>query len=81
MINPDAGNMGTNVGYFYFGLTVVLLCLVALFVPETARLKLEQIDDHFASGVPAWKTSMGSNKRIAAENILDVAASTTKQQE
>ena len=66
--------MGTNVGYFYFGLTIMLLALAIIFVPETARLKLEQIDDYFESGVPAWKTSIGRNKKIAERNILEVSA-------
>ena len=72
MINPAYGNMGTNVGYFYFGLTIVLLILAVVFVPETARLKLEQIDDYFESGIPAWKTSLGKNKEISDRNILEV---------
>ena len=72
MINPAYGNMGTNVGYFYSGLTLVILILAFVFVPETARLKLEQIDDYFQSGVPAWKTSLGRNKRIAEKNVLEV---------
>ena len=74
MINPSYGNMGTNVGYFYFGLTIMLLALTIIFVPETARLKLEQIDDYFESRIPAWKTSIGRNKRIAESNILEVNA-------
>ena len=74
MINPAYGNMGTNVGYFYFGLTVILIAVTVLFVPETARLKLEQIDDYFESGLPAWKTSLGKNKRISDRNILEVSA-------
>ena len=73
MINPEYGNMGTNVGYFYFGLLFVILIIAILFVPETARLKLEQVDDYFASGVPAWKTSLRRNKEIAAQNILEVS--------
>ena len=73
MINPGYGNMGTNVGYFYFGLLVVLLITTIVFVPETARLKLEQIDDYFESGVPAWKTSVKKNEQIAQRNILEVS--------
>ena len=64
--------MGTNVGYFYFGLTIVLLMLTLIFVPETARLKLEQIDDYFQSGVPAWKTTIGRTKKNAERNILEI---------
>lgn len=74
MISPTYGNMGTNVGYFYFGIIVIVLIITLFFVPETARLKLEQIDDYFESGRPAWKTSTTRNKKIAAENLLVVIA-------
>ncbi len=74
MISKQYGNMGTDVGYFYFGLTVVSLVVVFFYVPETARLKLEQIDDHFESGRPAWKTSIGRNKAIAKNNVLEVSS-------
>ncbi len=66
--------MGTNVGYFYFVLTLALVILTIIFVPERARLKLEHIDDYFESKVPAWKASIGRNKEIAEENILGVHA-------
>jgi SP family sugar:H+ symporter-like MFS transporter len=71
MINPGYGNMGTNVGYFYFGLTIVVLALVFAFVPETARLSLEQIDNYFESGRPAWRTSIGRNKAIANGTVVE----------
>jgi Sugar (and other) transporter. len=71
MLNVRYGNMGVNVGYFYFGLTVAVLILVFLFVPETARLTLEQIDDFFLSGRNAWKTSTKKNIAIAQGNLLD----------
>lgn len=66
MLNVSYGNMGTNVGYFYFGITVVILALTFAFVPETGRLSLEQIDDHFLGGRPAWRTSLRRNKNIIA---------------
>ncbi len=80
MLNKDYGNMGTNVGYFYFGTTVATLILVVIFFPETARLKLEQIDDYFESGLPAWKTSLGRNKKLAMENILENATGLASEQ-
>lgn len=73
MISPEYGNMGTNVGYLYFRLLVVILAITIVFVPETGRLKLEQVDDYFSSGVPAWKTSLTRNKKIAEQNILEVS--------
>lgn len=82
MISPDYGNMGTNVGYFYFGLTLIILVVVIIFVPETARLKLEQIDDYFETKTPAWKTSTKQNKAVARANVLNhVDRSITAQQD
>lgn len=65
MLNEDYGNMGTNVGYFYFGVTAVIFVLTFLFLPETGRLSLEQIDEFFYTGGAAWKTSLKANKRTA----------------
>ena len=50
MLNVHYGNMGTNVGYFYFGLEFLSLIPLFLIVPETARLTLEQADEYFMSG-------------------------------
>ena len=69
MLNVKYGNMGTNVGYFYFGLETISLVILFLIVPENARLTLEQIDEYFRSGRPAWKTSLARNKRIARGEI------------
>ncbi|KAJ5241406.1 uncharacterized protein N7469_002997 [Penicillium citrinum] len=69
MLDPDHGNMGPNVGYFYAAVTVVIACLVFVLVPETAALTLEQIDGVFNSGVRPWKTSMAENKAIARARI------------
>jgi SP family sugar:H+ symporter-like MFS transporter len=73
MLSASYGNMGTNVGYFYFGVTTAMLILTWLFVPETARLTLEQLDDYFASGRPAWRTSLARNKKIARMEESDRA--------
>ncbi|KAJ5183827.1 hypothetical protein N7492_001443 [Penicillium capsulatum] len=77
MLNPDYGNMGSNVGYFYFGVTVGILILTFLFVPETTRLTLEQIDDFFLSGKKAWKTSTTKNTAIARRGLLSVETTQT----
>lgn len=71
MLNPEYGNMKSNVGYFYFGVTVGVLILTFLFVPETTRLTLEQIDDLFSSGKKAWRTSTAKNTAIARRGVLD----------
>ncbi|RVX68269.1 hypothetical protein B0A52_07272 [Exophiala mesophila] len=67
MIGSQYGNMGLNVGYFFCGLSVILFTGCFFFLPETARLSLEQIDDQYNSQMPAWKTSLKKNRKIAAE--------------
>jgi sugar porter (SP) family MFS transporter len=69
MLNPAYGNMGANVGYFYFGVTVAFVILVFFFVPETSRLTLEQIDDYFMSGRRAWSTSTKKNIALVRTGI------------
>ena len=64
MLSKDYGNMGTNVGYFYFGVTVAMAVLIFVFVRD-AQLTLEQIDDFFLSSGKTWKTSTRKNKAIS----------------
>lgn len=67
MLDPNHGNMGPNVGYFYAGVTVIIAILVFLLVPETATLSLEQIDDLFYSGVRPWRTSRAGNQDLTRQ--------------
>ncbi|KAF3027450.1 hypothetical protein E8E15_009406 [Penicillium rubens] len=67
MLGAAYGDMGPNVGYFYAGVTAVIGILTFLFVPETAGVTLEQIDEGFNSGIKAWKTSLPKNKAIASQ--------------
>ncbi|KAJ5921297.1 hypothetical protein N7466_009623 [Penicillium verhagenii] len=71
MLDAQYGNMGANVGYFYAGVTIVIAALIFCLVPETASLTLEQIDNVFDSGIPAWKTSVAGNKRIVQSKELE----------
>lgn len=73
MLDPEYGNMGPSVGYFYAGVTVVIAILVFLLVPETASLTLEQIDDVFSSGIRPWRTSRTSNLAIARVKDQEMA--------
>jgi hypothetical protein len=65
MLDAGYGNMGTNVGYFYFGTELVTVIILFFLLPENARLTLEQIDEYFTSGRKPWKTSLARNKKIA----------------
>ena len=69
MLNVKYGNMGTNVGYFYFGLQLISAGILFLVVPENARLTLEQVDEYFTSGRKPRKTSLARNKRIQRGEI------------
>lgn len=62
MISAQYGNMGVNIVYYFFGLTVVIWFLVFISVPETGILSLEQIDDLQSRGTRAWTTSLKQNK-------------------
>jgi SP family sugar:H+ symporter-like MFS transporter len=70
MLNKNYGNMGTNIGYFYGGLCALFFIITFFVVPETARLSLEQIDEFYASGGKAWKTSLARNKKVAAGHYV-----------
>lgn len=72
MINAKYGNMGTNIGYFFFALEAIAFVVMFLWAPETGRLTLEQIDDFYHLHGKAWKTSLSRNKRTAAEAIVRV---------
>ncbi|KAL3484676.1 general substrate transporter [Aspergillus germanicus] len=74
MLDAQYGGMGTRVGYFYFGVSGAVLVLVFLLMPETARLSLEQVDDYFGGGKPAWRTSLRENKLIASGLHTDCGA-------
>ncbi|BCS23925.1 uncharacterized protein APUU_40369A [Aspergillus puulaauensis] len=80
MLNIEHGHIGPNVGYFYFGITVVILIFTIFFVPETAQLPLEQINDFFLSGGKAWKTSTKRNRAIARANEFDSSKYDTEQE-
>lgn len=73
MLNAEYGHLSSNVGYFYFGITIFVLVFTFLFVPETARFTLEQIDEFFLSGKRAWRTSTKKNIAIARGDLLDSA--------
>ena len=74
MINAQYGNMGTNVGYFYAGVTVMLVLVIFFTLPETAFLTLEEIEDYWTSGTPAWKTSTKKNKIIVGQRFQGAGA-------
>ncbi|KAF3393069.1 High-affinity glucose transporter ght1 [Talaromyces pinophilus] len=71
MFNAGYGNMGTSVGYYYFGVSVAVLVLIFLYMPETSVLTLEQIDDYFLSDDPAWRTSLRKNKLLCSKPQSD----------
>ena len=50
-----------------------MLAFTFFFVPETARLTLEQIDDYFTLGRRAWSTSTRRNKLIANGSAYDIS--------
>lgn len=58
-INPfvqDApGNLGSRVGMIYASISAVAIMFVYLVVPEMRGRSLEELDEMFQAGVPAWR--------------------------
>jgi len=42
-INPDAGNFGGKVAYFFFGFGVILSIVTFLYLPETKGLTIDEV--------------------------------------
>lgn len=59
-INPfvqDApGNLGSRVGMIYASISAVAIMFVYLVVPEMRGRSLEELDEMFQAGVPAWRS-------------------------
>lgn len=51
MINPDEGNLGGNVAFIFFGLTLLLTVFAFFYYPETKGRSFEEIDEMFARNV------------------------------
>jgi len=66
MMNSKYYDIGTDLGYFRFGLTNMSLIVTVFFVPETGKVSLGSIDEYFVSGAPTWKTSLKKYKQIMA---------------
>ena len=72
MINPHYGNMGTDVGYFYFGLEIVTAVILFFIVPETARLSLEQLTSILPRG-ESMENFFGQKQANCQSRLTDVA--------
>lgn len=59
-VNPfvqgDPSNLGSKVGMIFGGVSIVALTFVFLIVPEMKDRSLEELDEMFHSGVPAWRS-------------------------
>jgi hypothetical protein len=74
MLDAQHGNMGASVGYFYAGVTFAIAVSIFLLVPETASPTLEQIDQFFNLGAPAWKSSVTGKRKIAQRREQEMQA-------
>lgn len=45
----------SDIGFIWFGSTVVTMLFIIFFVPEVRGRSLEEIEEMFDKGVPAWK--------------------------
>ncbi|KAI0015740.1 general substrate transporter [Xylariomycetidae sp. FL0641] len=54
-INPSALNIGANIGFIWFASNLITFVFVYLYLPETHRRSLEDIDEMFYAKVPLRK--------------------------
>ena len=85
-INPEVqdepGNLGSRVGLVYGSVSLFTILFVFFLVPETGQRSLEELDELFESGVPAWKSSQFKGTGLGArvtqvekvEKVLDSKA-------
>lgn len=52
----EPANLGSRVGLIYGSISALGLVWGFLCMPEMAKKSLEEIDEMFAAGVPAWKS-------------------------
>lgn len=62
--NPDAGALGAQTGYVFFGFTMIALAISFFFLPEMKGRTAPEIDQLFEERVPArlsrqWQGSRG----------------------
>lgn len=59
-VNPyvqgEPGNLGARVGLIYASMSFLSMAFVYFVVPEMKGRSLEELDEMFHSGVPAWRS-------------------------
>ena len=66
--------------YVIFGVFCTAMCVHCFFLfPETSGKSLEEVEDMFLSGTPAWKTHVSTKRALALEKgQFDVEKPTTE---
>lgn len=65
LANPGA-NWGLNIGYFWFGLTVLSFVVIFFFIPETKGRTYNELDELFERKIPARQFS---STKTAADDM------------
>lgn len=52
MYNVDSGNLGARTGFVFAGMTLLLVVIAYILIPDTTGLTAEEIDHAYASKVP-----------------------------
>lgn len=73
-IQNEPGNLGARIGMVYGSVSIIAMAFVWFFVPEMKGRSLEELDELFHSGIPAWRSksfiSTGIGSRITnIENV------------
>ncbi|CAK9785869.1 putative sugar transporter [Cutaneotrichosporon oleaginosum] len=65
-----ADDIGPLILLIFFGCLIAAIFYVFFFIPETAGITLEQVDELYRSGVPAWRSTTWkpSERRVTARD-------------
>lgn len=65
-----AADIGPLILMVFFGCLIAALVYVFFFIPETAGITLEQVDELYRSGTPPWRSSTWkpSERRVATHD-------------
>ncbi|OIW28736.1 general substrate transporter [Coniochaeta ligniaria NRRL 30616] len=73
MVDSTAGNLGVNVSYIWFGMTVISIIWAYVCVPELAGLSRLEVDELFEQRVPAWRSRTWQKELRTVEATADLS--------
>lgn len=81
MLSNQYAGWGTKIGFFFAGITGLMLIPVVLYYPETKGRTYAEIDELYERGIPAWRfntTKTHAQEEIEAAGGAEILAQNQK---